>query len=391
MAGQKVDAVRLRAWWANKQGLDGALQGASAARVLEKTGWARSVGGAAPYLTLYSRAGLSRDAADAAVEKAEIHELPSARGCTYVVPSCHFALALGCARSFGGAERKVAVRLGVKEKELDSLREKVLAALTDGPLDPEQIKERVEVRNLGEEGKKKGLSTTLPVALGELQLAGGIRRISSNGRLDGQRYRYALWRPNPLDGFRLSPEECATELARLYWRWTGPATLAEFQWFSGLGVKAARQAAAPLGLVPLEENSDRLLFPDDLDALHSFRVPKSPCHVLVSSLDGIALLRRGVRDLLPDPDAASPLLKGLSDLPSHAILDRGALAGLWEFDPERGEIAWMSFEKAPKQLEAEVARTAEWIRIQLGDARSFSLDSPNSRAPRIKALRRAGR
>lgn len=390
VAGANLDPARLRAWWAHRQGLDGAMQDASAAEVLQKTGWARSVGGAAPYLTLYSRAGFSRGAADAAVEKVQILELPAARSCTYVVPSCHYALALGCARGFGGAERKVAVKLGVKEKELDALQEKVLAALKDGPLDPEQIKERVEVRNLGEEGKKKGLATTLPVALGELQLAGGIRRISSNGRLDGQRYRYALWRPNPLDGFRLSPEECATELARLYWRWTGPATLAEFQWFSGLGVKAARQAAAPLGLVPIKDRSDRLLFPDDLDALRSFRVPRSPCHALVSSLDGIVLLRRGLHDLLPDPDAAVPLLKGLSDLPSHAILDRGTLAGLWEFDPERGEIVWMTFEKAPKQLEAEITRTAEWIRIQLGDARSFSLDSPKSRAPRIEALRRAG-
>jgi hypothetical protein len=54
---------KLRAWWWQRQGLDGSLGGSSAAKVLEATGWARSVGGVGPYLTLYSRAGVSREAA----------------------------------------------------------------------------------------------------------------------------------------------------------------------------------------------------------------------------------------------------------------------------------------------------------------------------------------
>jgi hypothetical protein len=74
------EAARLRAWWSHKQGLDGSLDGAPAAAVLERTGWARSVGGVGPYLTLFSRAGVSRPAADAAVATLEIHELPAARG-----------------------------------------------------------------------------------------------------------------------------------------------------------------------------------------------------------------------------------------------------------------------------------------------------------------------
>jgi hypothetical protein len=36
-------------WWAHKQGLDGTLAGTSAAEVLERTEWARSVGGVGPY------------------------------------------------------------------------------------------------------------------------------------------------------------------------------------------------------------------------------------------------------------------------------------------------------------------------------------------------------
>ena len=41
-------------------------------------------------------------------------------------------------------------------------------------------------------------------------------------------------------GSRFLVAESFTELARRYFRWIGPATLAEFQWFAGLGVKAAK-------------------------------------------------------------------------------------------------------------------------------------------------------
>src|SRR5271169_6066 len=46
------------------------------------------------------------------------------------------------------------------------------------------------------------------------------------------------------------------ELARRYFRWIGPPTVSEFQWFSGLGVRAALAAVEPLGLVPAEVGSD---------------------------------------------------------------------------------------------------------------------------------------
>src|SRR6185295_18829081 len=103
-----MDEAKLRAWWSHRQGLDGSLAGRSAAEVLERSGWARSVGGVGPYLSLYSLGGIGREAADAAVAALEIHELPSARGCTYVVPKVDFALALKVGQQFGDAEMKVA-------------------------------------------------------------------------------------------------------------------------------------------------------------------------------------------------------------------------------------------------------------------------------------------
>jgi hypothetical protein len=80
---------------------------------------------------------------------------------------------------------------------------------------------------------------------------------------------------------------------------------------------------------------------------------------------------------------------GMVDLPSHAIIDRGRIVGLWEYDVDSASIVWATFgAKKDKALAAAVEETQAYVRDQLGDARSFSLDSPASRRPRIEAIRR---
>ena len=384
-----MDDTRLRAWWWRRQGLDGSLLGQGAPQVLAATGWARSVGGSGPYFTLFSRAGISREQVDAAVANLEIHELPSARGCTYVLPKEDFALGLKVGQEFADGDMGPARKLGVTDKEIERLSYAVIAALKKGPCDPEQIREGVgsAARSLGEEGKKKGVSTTLPLALGKLQSTGDIRRVPVNGRLDQQRYRYTLWKPNPLAKFSLGAEEARVELARRFFRWIGPATLAEWQWFSGLTGKAAKAAVEPLKLAAVE---DRLAFPEDAEAFAKLTLPKKPQYALVSAVDAFFLLRRELSQLIASEDGDRiKRLGAVKDLESNAILDRGRVVGLWEFDPEVGAIAWASFVKPDAALKEAVARTESYIREQLGDARSFSLDSPKSRAPRIAALRKA--
>ncbi len=371
----------------------------SAAQALAATGWARSVGGANPYLTLFSRTGLRREALDEALARQEIQELPAARGCTYVVPKDDYALALTVGQGFGDEAQIATARkhLGVTEAEIENLMERLLAALDAGPRDPRGLTDAAgdAVRNLGAAGKKRGITTTLPLALGRLQSRGQIRRIPGNGRLDQQRYLYARWSPSPLAGFSLPRPAALTELARRYFRWIGPASLAHFQWFSGLGVRAARDAAAPLGLEPVESGSGLLLLPEDRAALAAYRAPCEPRYALVGSIDGITHLRRVLAGLLDDADRGRTMrgergyqtLGGVQDLCSHGILDRGRLIGLWEYDPEAQEIVWTCFADRTPALEQVVAETECFIREDLGDARSFSLDSPESRRPRIAALR----
>lgn len=391
----------LRAWWAARQGLLTLDPGQTPAAVLERSGWARSVGGVNPYLTLFSRAGTSRAAADQAAADRRIHELPGARGCTYVVPAADFELALRLGRGTGDAPelRSAKKYLGVTDAEVDRLCAKVLDALDGGARDPAALKTTLgdAVRNLGPEGKKRGMTTTLPLALGRLQVLGEILRQPQGGRFDQQRYAYVRWRESPVRALGLDLDAALAALARKYFRWIGPATAAQFQEFAGLGVKAAKAALGPLGLVPLEKDSPLLLFPDDRDALAAFEPPEDPVYRLISPIDGLVLHRRDLASHLEPADAKRKVLgdKGmtdmgsLGDLPGHAIVDRGRVVGLWEYDHDAGAIAWTAFVKPTPALEAEVARTEAFIRDQLGDARSFSLDSPESRRPRIAAIRQA--
>jgi hypothetical protein len=386
------DRARM-AWWWRRQGLDGSVAAGTPAEVLATTGWARSVGGSNPYLGLFARAGTARADADEAVRRLDIHELPAARGCTYVVPSAHFALALQVGRGAAESELAVLDKLGVARDEIDKLCDAVLDVVGDEPLDPARLKERLggAVRSLGEAGRKRGQSTTLPAALGVLQAAGEIRRVPVNGRLDQQRYGYVRWHA-PSTG--LDDDTARADLARLYFRWAGPASIAHFRWFSAFSAATARAVTADLGLVDVGEG---LLLPGDLvDDYEAYQAPAQPGYSLLASIDGLVLLRRDHRWMLDpgDVERATPgdkPLGSLADLPDHPIVDRGRIAGLWQYDPDAERIVWWSFEPPEDEdaLRATVARTQEYVRDQLGDARSFSLDSPKSRAPRLEALRAA--
>jgi Winged helix DNA-binding domain len=389
-----TDIATLRAWWAHRQGLDGTHTGATAQDTLAATGWARSVGGAAPYLGLFARAGLRREQVDADVAALAVHELPSARGCTYVLPAADYAVGLTVGAAAPAAEVAAAAKhLDVPADEVARLCAAVVDALGDTPIDPAAIRAATgdAVRDLGDAGRKRGVSTTLPLALGLLQARGEIRRVPVNGRLDQQRYGYVRWTagPSPLD-----PDTADVELARRYFRWAGPASLKHFRWFSGFTATRAKAAIAQLDLVPVPD-TDLLLDAADSDEFAAFAPPTEPCYTLVAGIDGIHLLHRDLGRLLDPADAARPVPAGKpgrtlgdeADPPTPVIVDRGRIVGLWEYDPDADEIAHQLFVKQDKALRAAIESTQDYVRDQLGDVRSFGPDSPASRAPRIAALR----
>jgi hypothetical protein len=390
-----MDIETLRAWSWHKQGLDGSLAGKSATEVLDRAGWARSVGGANPYLTLFARAGIRREQADAEVAALRIHELPTARGCTYVLGADDFAWALSLGQGAAEAQAKIMDKLDVPKTEMESLEEAALTALTDaakthGTLDPKQLKDQLgdAVRSLGEEGKKKGASTTLPAALGLLQANGRIRRVPVNGRLDQQRYAYTAWGLEPSG---LTPEQTRARLMERYLGWTGGATLKQTQWFTAFTVAQTKAALADIGAV---EAHGLWMLPADVRELENFTAPTEEQIQLLAGSDSLVLLRRNDADLFDDKDKDRQILNATlalqADLPDHPILDRGRIIGLWQYDPDAERIAHWLFDAPTNAVTQRITEVETYIREDLGDFRSFSLDSPSSRAKRIAALNSAG-
>ena len=80
----------------------------------------------------------------------------------------------------------------------------------------------------------------------------------------------------------------------------------------------------------------------------------------------------------------------LMDLSNQAIVDRGRIVGVWDYDVLASELVWATFGPPDAAVQAEAARVEAWIRAELGDVRSFSLDSPESRVPRLAAIRGMG-
>jgi hypothetical protein len=390
--GADLTPELLRAWAWHRQGLDGTLAGATPEEVLARAGWARSVGGANPYLTLFARAGIRRDRVDQDVLDLRIHELPAARGCTYVLGREDFAWALSLGKNAEEAFR-VLGRLGVDRGEMTLLEEQILHVLSEaeGPMDPKQLKDELgeSVRSLGEEGKKKGVATTLPTALGLLQADGRIRRVPVNGRLDQQRYAYTLWSLPP---GKLGAEQARTELISRYLGWTGGATLKQSQWFTGFTVAHSKAALAEVGAVeqPTAGGDVLWMLPDDVERLAVFAPPEEEQIQLLAGTDSLVLQRRNSADLFAEADKGRKVLNSavalLADLPDHPILDRGRIIGLWQYDPGRARIAYWLFDGPTPAAEQRIAEVEAWIQEDLGDFRSFSLDSVASRQERIDAL-----
>ncbi len=371
--------------------------GLSSEQILARTGWSRSVGGSNPYQTLWARGAHSRASAEADISAQILHELPSARNCTYVLPRRDFALGLKVGQGQSGEARTADRHLGFRSEEMGRLKEQVVRALEAQALDPKQLNLILgdKIRHFGEEGKKRGVTTSLPLALGALQSEGRIRRIPVGGRLDQQRYQYTVWTDNPLAGFRLTTDEAFAALAAQYFGWVGAATLSQFRTFAGLGVAAAKSAVSGLDLVPIESGSETLIRDGERQAFQDFEPSGTPQVKFLSSLDSIISLRSDLLSLIDEADMAHTMLSGIrgarprlaKDLGGNVVLDRGRIVGLWEFDTFAQQVIWKSFGADDEAIREEAELAQAWIRTDLGDVRSFSLDSPESRKPRLASLR----
>ena len=392
-----ISLTDARARWAGAQWLD-QRRDASLHDVCSATGWIRTLGGAAGYLALWTRTpGVTVELVNAAVESGDLKVLPAARGCIYLVPRAHAALALRLADSLSATRNtRDLEKAGATEHELEVLGEHILEALAEGPASTTSMRNRLPsdaARSLGEAGKKVGITSTLPPALRRLEFAGRVERCPLDSRLDHERYAWRLPTDNVL---QTAPQladvdEVHKDMAALYFSWAGPATRKEFASWTGLNQTQARAAIAAAGLVEVEVEllGECFAHPDSQRPSASERV------ALLPALDNFFGLRASALPLV-EPEHAHIEVAMFGNRPSVPLgeatlpLERtmahaGRIVGTWGWDTEEGRVEAHAFDAA--QPDAEELRAATQLLRTLGHGKSFSLDNDQSLQTRLDRMR----
>jgi hypothetical protein len=346
-----------------------------------------SASGGCAYLSVRARApGIRR----AEIEAMGFLDVPCVRS-NMLIPPADLAVALAAGRRSNAERfRRLATNCKVSAGEVRELAASVAEALATGPLPVDQIRDRVParlIRNLGEAGRKLGDTTTLPVALRELQVEGRALRVPADGRWDSERFVYRLSQPPE----HVEDGELDGQLAQRFFTWAGPATLEEFAWWANLGTKAARAAISKLGLEPVRVagwSDEAWQFPG---------APKAEAAGLkvLPFRDSFLYFRRNLAvfldarcqkvELLDFNNKLKPLSRQQT-LHHHAIVLDGRLIGAWEYDPENEDIAWTVWEEG-RGVKRAVEEAAAFIREELGDLAFYALDAGRARRMRIESLR----
>jgi hypothetical protein len=351
--------------------------GISIADVVTKAGWIPSAGGTGPYLAIRARIpnATRQDVDDAVFERMEIIELPSVRDTAFLVPRADAGIALAAGRrAYDERLRK----LPVDRAELSSLGTQILETLGDHARTTDQLRHDLppgSIRDLGEAGKRLGVTSTLTAALKLLQAEGKVLRTNTERRLDGRTHVYRRW---PVEIDTTAPPNLDIALAQRFLSWSAPAEVDDFAWWSGLGKRAAKAAMTSLRI------DDVAILPrraDDTITLLPFR-------------DNLFGLHRGLAPFLDDAAAAEVMdtsgraiaAKDAEMLHHNAILANGALRGIWEFDGER--IVWKCFGKPPRGLDTAIGEMETFIREQLGDHKYYAFDGGGTRAKRVEFVQR---
>lgn len=380
-------------------------------RPLRAGSWIRTLGGVDAYLGLRARdSAFTRAAVDAAVENGDFRVSPAVRGCIYLVPEADAALALAFAADLARPRlARELERAGVTTKELQSVAKAAFAELErHGPLTTDALRKRLPaeaVRSLGEAGKRVGISSPLPPALRELEFDGKIERRLEGGRLDSERYSWRIPARTVFAAGTVAPSAAQRlqQIARRALELGGPISAADLTVWLGVSQRDLKPALAkiPASEVEVEGYGPAWWLDDDRTAVAS--APKSKPRVALLPFEETAVaMHGGLRHFVANRHHKRALGSWGSSKPQtigdakHAevrtVLVGEQIVGFWEFDPKRQETVVALLDRLDAAQAAEVEQQREqvtnFITVELGHARSFSLDTDAELSARAERLRR---
>lgn len=204
--------------------------------------------------------------------------------------------------------------------------------------------------------------------LPHLLLCAELDRVLISGARRGGQMTWALFSERVPDPPALEPEPAAAELARRYFGSHGPARLADFTWWSGLTLTAARRAIAAAGNLEREEIDGVEHWSDPATAGRP--APAGTAHLLPSFDEYLVAYRH--REAAHHPEGHfDPALFAFGSILSSVVLVDGRLRAGWRRVPGRTD---------PVEIEVrELTRLdeAEWAALERARARLEGfLESP---------------
>lgn len=385
--------------------------GGDARDVVTRTGWLRTLGGIDVYLAVRARSSdVQRTDMDRTVADGALRVSPAARGCIYLIPEAHLPLALAHARSLWRPRTTRELdKAGTSWSEVADIAEAVLAVAARGPLTTAEIRRGLPagtVRGLGVAGRRVGLSSPLPVALRELEFTGRLERTLADGRLDTERY---LWRVVPggresaIVGYDAEDRRMA-ELCQLFLRVAGPATVAQMTTWIGVSQRAVKAALAKLPVVPITVRDaaqpTHVALSEDVAALKD-GLQVAQHFTFLPFEDPLIVTHGGPRVFIAEQFWQYPVDSWGGSRPTtlgqarhvgqRPLLHGDRLIGFWEYDADDEHVVCGLFEPLSRRdnRALQEARTGlyEFVRDQLGHARSFSLDTTDAVRGRAQVLR----
>lgn len=373
-------------------------------KLIAATGLHRTLGGVDVYLALRARLPSFRaDDLHRALLDGTLTVGPTVRGCIYLGLASDRSLMLGVAALLARTRlEKELQKVKVAESELQRLADLVAKTLSQsGPLSTDGLRKSLPqgaVRNLGDQGKKIGISSTLPPTLRLLEFDGRIKRVPESGRVDVERYAWSSAEP-----FESIPREVLVQrLAERFFAWAGLATIDSFAEWSGLGKREARAAADALDLTSWDCGGLGCL--GDRAVVDRALASDAAVIALLPFEDNLVALAGGLSSWfevshheikLPNWGGSGSSTIGESRYAMlRPLLAEGRFIGFWEFEPRPQTVVLGILDKVTKRtrsrIEEEAERTKAFLHESFDHARSFSLDTDAELARRCALVRKLG-
>ena len=196
---------------------------------------------------------------------------------------------------------------------------------------------------------RAGIAADDAVRLAHILIRAELDGVVCSGPRNGKQFTYALLEERVPPARTLTPDEALAELARRYFTSHGPATLADFVWWSGLTTNDARR-----GIALIERDLEKVAVSESVywNAGSSARV-KASAHAahLLPSFDEYNVAYKDRQVVI---DAASGLTT--SDVLGPVVMVNGRIIGTWRSSTE---IAVYSGGILSKQEKIAITKAAE--------------------------------